>query len=81
MGKDQFARNYINTFSYMGNRPIITRIKTGLFTSPHIDTFRERIQIDDRMITEEEYTPLLTELFEISERNKIEITYFEVNSK
>ena len=27
--------------------------KTGMFTSPHIDTFRERVQVNRSMITKE----------------------------
>jgi dihydrofolate synthase/folylpolyglutamate synthase len=33
--------------------------RTGLFTQPHLHTFRERIQVDDRLITEEEMIALL----------------------
>lgn len=29
-------------------------LKTGLFVSPHISSFRERIQVNSRLITEEE---------------------------
>lgn len=43
--------------------------KTGLYTSPHITSFRERIQIDGKMISEEELASLYTEA---------DATYFEV---
>ncbi|MDH4208651.1 MAG: bifunctional folylpolyglutamate synthase/dihydrofolate synthase [Anaerolineae bacterium] len=36
--------------------------KTGLFTQPHLHTFRERIQINGRLITEEEMVTLLENL-------------------
>jgi len=36
--------------------------KTGLFTQPHLHTFRERIQIDGGLITEEEMVALLEAL-------------------
>lgn len=36
--------------------------KTGLFTQPHLHTFRERIQINGRPITEEEMVALLDAL-------------------
>ena len=31
-----------------------SNIKTGLFVSPHISSFRERIQIDGKIMTEED---------------------------
>ncbi|HJX37245.1 MAG TPA: folylpolyglutamate synthase/dihydrofolate synthase family protein [Anaerolineae bacterium] len=36
--------------------------KAGLFTQPHLHTFRERIQINGRLITEEEMVTLLENL-------------------
>ena len=36
--------------------------KVGLYTSPHLYTFRERISIDNEMITEEEVVNLFTEI-------------------
>jgi dihydrofolate synthase/folylpolyglutamate synthase len=36
--------------------------KTGLFTQPHLHTFRERIQINGRLITEDEMVALLEAL-------------------
>ncbi len=48
--------------------------KTGLFTSPHISTFRERIVIDGEMISETDALSLLNEILEVSKM----ITFFEV---
>lgn len=31
-------------------------MKAGLFTSPHISSFRERIQVNQEMLTEEDVT-------------------------
>ena len=49
-------------------------LTVGLYTSPHITDFRERIRVNDRMISPEE-------LFDFIERIRIEITedvtYFE----
>ena len=36
--------------------------KTGLYTSPHLHTFRERIKIDDRMISPEDFALTLEEI-------------------
>jgi dihydrofolate synthase/folylpolyglutamate synthase len=47
--------------------------KTGLYTSPHIDTFHERIQINGEMISNEDASFFLNKILEISK----EITFFE----
>lgn len=47
---------------------------TGLFTSPHIASFRERIQIDSNLISEEEVIELLPPLFEE------DLTFFEMTT-
>ena len=53
-------------------------IKTGCFTSPHIHSIRERIRISDNMISKTEFTYLINMLKEITLREKIEATYFEI---
>lgn len=40
--------------------------KTGLYTSPHISSFRERIQIDGELISENQVIELLQEILNIS---------------
>lgn len=52
--------------------------KVGLFTSPHISTFRERIQINGEMISEEDVTALLSEIFGVTHEKKISATLFEI---
>ena len=37
-------------------------LRTGLFTSPHLVTFRERMQIDRQLISREEFAALVSEL-------------------
>lgn len=49
-------------------------LKTGLYTSPHINTFHERIQIDGKMISVEEASFFLTKILEMSK----DATFFEV---
>lgn len=51
--------------------------RVGLFTSPHIASFRERIQICGQPISEEEATNHLNALFEIADRTGIEPSFFE----
>lgn len=48
--------------------------KTGLYTSPHIVSFHERIKIDGKMISVEEASFFLSKILEISR----EATFFEV---
>lgn len=40
----------------------ISGYKTGLFTSPHLHTIRERVRINDNLITEAEFASITTEL-------------------
>lgn len=54
--------------------------KVGLFTSPHINCFRERIQINGEMISEEETVNLLTKIFTIQEKLGIKATFFELTT-
>lgn len=51
--------------------------RVGLFTSPHLISFRERIQVDGKMISEEEIVLLLTEIIRVAEHHKIYLTFFE----
>ncbi len=53
-------------------------IRTGLFTSPHLVTFRERIRIDGQMIAEDEVAASLTDIREIAAQDGTEPTFFEI---
>ncbi|CDR33929.1 bifunctional folylpolyglutamate synthase/dihydrofolate synthase [Criblamydia sequanensis] len=50
--------------------------KVGLFTSPHISTYRERIRVDGEMISKEEVESLLSEIMSVAEGS----TYFEITT-
>lgn len=50
--------------------------KVGLFSSPHISTFRERIRVNGQMITEEEVAIGLEKLFAVD----VPTTFFEVTT-
>ncbi len=53
-------------------------ISNGLYTSPHVETFRERIQVDGNMIGETEAADLVWSITDsISKKNDILPTYFE----
>lgn len=53
-------------------------LRTGLFTSPHLIDYRERIQVSGVMIPESEVARGLTELREICERLDPHPTFFEI---
>ncbi len=52
--------------------------KTGLFTSPHLVSLRERIRINDTPISEADLERLLLAVKNAAERERIEPTFFEV---
>jgi dihydrofolate synthase / folylpolyglutamate synthase len=58
----------------------LSEFKTGLYTSPHISTFRERIKINSQMITEIELQKCLKELFDLVEKQNISATFFELTT-
>jgi dihydrofolate synthase/folylpolyglutamate synthase len=54
--------------------------RTGLFTSPHLLTFRERIRINGEMIGEAETARCLTMIRQISADWKHQPTFFEITT-
>lgn len=54
--------------------------RVGLYTSPHLSCFRERIQINGKMITENEVMELLSSIFDVAEKEKISATFFELTT-
>lgn len=54
--------------------------KVGLFTSPHISSFRERIKVNREMISELEVEKLLPSLLSIIEKHQIPATFFEITT-
>lgn len=55
-------------------------LKVGLFVSPHVASFRERMQVNGDYITEEEVEFFLPKIYEICEKQKIPATFFEVTT-
>lgn len=53
-------------------------VKTGLFTSPHLITFRERIQINGEMISEEAVASGLTKIRDLIAEWEPHPTFFEI---
>lgn len=54
--------------------------KVGLFVSPHIASFRERMQINSELITEEQVEEYLPRIYDICEKEQIPATFFEVTT-
>ena len=55
-------------------------MKTGLFTSPHLITFRERIRVDGEMIGEAEVAARLTAIRDLSAGWNPAPTFFEITT-
>lgn len=54
--------------------------RTGLYTSPHISSFRERIKINGIMILEEDVIKWLTKIYKVMDDLNIPATFFEVTT-
>ena len=54
--------------------------KVGLFISPHVSSFRERMQVNSQLISEVEVEDRLPRVFAACEDNSIPATYFEVTT-
>ena len=52
--------------------------RTGLFTSPHISTFRERIQVNGQYVSMENLVETCEMVFSEVERHDIDVRFFEV---
>lgn len=56
------------------------RFRTGLFTSPHISSFRERVQINGALISEEEVCEWLSQIFSAQKKLHLSATFFELTT-
>ena len=70
-GKGSVCKKLAKTFQASG-------YKTGLYTSPHISSFRERMQINNKLIEKEFVSDELENIFEILDLKDVELTYFEI---
>lgn len=52
--------------------------RTGLFTSPHLIDYRERMRVSGEMITEERCAELITEAREVCAKLEVHPTFFEI---
>ncbi|GMH69797.1 hypothetical protein TrST_g4691 [Triparma strigata] len=58
----------------------LSGFKTGLFVSPHISSFRERVQVDGVCIEEEHVNVILSRIFKACENENIPATFFEITT-
>jgi dihydrofolate synthase / folylpolyglutamate synthase len=72
-GKGSVTTKVASSLTYSGYR-------TGLFTSPHISSYRERIAIDGAYISKEESALILKELFKIQNDLQIYLSFFEITT-
>lgn len=54
--------------------------RVGLYTSPHISSFRERIRINNVMISEQDIVIHLTEILSLADKVQISATFFEITT-
>lgn len=52
--------------------------KTGLYASPHIFKYTERIQINGTQISDEDFVKYVFEISKIADENNIDLTEFEI---
>jgi len=52
--------------------------KTGLYTSPHLKDFRERIRIDGKMVDKEFVLEFVKRFLQLNKKSKIEPSFFEL---
>ena len=53
-------------------------LKIGLYTSPHIFDYTERIKINDIDISKEDFAKYILEVIELADKNEIHLTEFEI---
>jgi len=70
-GKGSVCKKIASTLEYSG-------YNTGIFTSPHISTFRERIQINSKYIETDYIVNNLEIIYKICDKEGIDLTYFEI---
>jgi dihydrofolate synthase/folylpolyglutamate synthase len=72
-GKGSVSKKIATALELSGKR-------VGLFTSPHISCFRERIRINGEMIPEEAVAKILSQIFAVIESQTIPTTFFEITT-
>lgn len=55
-------------------------LKVGLFCSPHVSSFRERMQVNGCLISEDEVVEFLPRIYQLCEEHDIPATFFEITT-
>lgn len=55
-------------------------LRVGLYTSPHISSYRERMAVNDDLITEEEIGSLLPHILSVTREKDLPATFFELGT-
>lgn len=66
-----------STCAYLEALAVNAGLKVGLFTSPHLISFRERIKVNGQMIPESMVVEGLSDLFQMTEDQEITPAFFE----
>lgn len=72
-GKGSVALKIAKTLEFTG-------LKVGLFCSPHVSSFRERMQVNGRLISEEQVVEYLPRIYELCRKYDIPATFFEITT-
>eukprot|EP00526_Cylindrotheca_closterium_P011897 CAMPEP_0113628368 /NCGR_PEP_ID=MMETSP0017_2-20120614/14698_1 /TAXON_ID=2856 /ORGANISM="Cylindrotheca closterium" /LENGTH=466 /DNA_ID=CAMNT_0000538669 /DNA_START=276 /DNA_END=1676 /DNA_ORIENTATION=- /assembly_acc=CAM_ASM_000147 len=72
-GKGSVALKIANTLRQSGKR-------VGIFCSPHVSSFRERMQVNGELISEDEVVDLLPQVYELCVKHDIPATFFEITT-
>lgn len=72
-GKGSVALKIAKTLELSG-------LRVGLFCSPHVSSFRERMQVNGRLIPEEQVVEYLPRIYEMCQQHDIPATFFEITT-
>ena len=53
-------------------------LRVGVYTSPHISSFRERILVNDKMISVEDVVNYTEIILSAVDSHKLDVTFFEI---
>jgi dihydrofolate synthase / folylpolyglutamate synthase len=74
-------RNHTTTTTTNGSlEQSAQKLNVGMFVSPHIASFRERMQVNNECITEDEVVELLPCIYDICINEDIPATFFEITT-
>jgi len=54
--------------------------RVGLYTSPHLSDFRERIRVCHKLISKKDFSRHIEKLHSVLDKNKIRLTFFEMTT-